>query len=187
MAVTSFFFVDVSRTDKVTKSRARSHVLKGKNAGRKLGHRLKTQCEPDSIRSSNKLVKKHAVACARTDPERGVSTPRSIPLDYSPFNTELITFTYSVDDALQYEYLIKSCKIDLPRSIDDDSPILVLVHVVEALYPPRLCQSLHKPRAYWFHMFSQDQTCTYRAIPPRRVAAKSPSPTLRHRTTLLPG
>ena len=186
MAATSFFFVDVSRVDSTTKSRARSHVLKGKNAGRKLKSRSKLQHAKTST-SSDVLVTKQRVYCSRKDLERSSSSLSPTPLGYSPFNTGLITFTYPVDDTPQYECLIKSCTPCLLNRWVNYLPIAVLVYVVEALYPPRLCQSLHKPRSYWFHMFSKDQMCKYVAPGTHRRATETPSSTLLHRTTVISG
>lgn len=167
----TFLFVDAFKDDKATRSRARSHVLKGKNAGRKFDRRSKNQLDrsrggkPDTAVPKSKdrvmCTSKSNIARERNQPSGPPSQP-FLALRYCSLNDHLYDFAFPVADPLRSQCVIRQCILPFHRpSIDARYlPLTVCLFVLEAIYPPRLCESLHKPRAYWLQSCFQDEMST---------------------------
>ncbi|PNP47968.1 hypothetical protein THARTR1_10387 [Trichoderma harzianum] len=56
MAGTTFYFVDGAQTNRAAKKLARSHVMKGKNAGKKLHRRSRLQLAPPRVNAGERTI-----------------------------------------------------------------------------------------------------------------------------------
>lgn len=56
MARTTFFFVDGTETSRAAKKLIRSHVMKGKNAGKKLHRRSRLEVAPQRLNASERTI-----------------------------------------------------------------------------------------------------------------------------------
>ena len=153
-------FVDALKNDKVSKSRARSHVLKGKNLGRKLKRRSRPGREPAAASDPTSWVSRRVLPVQMESIAQESLISVSMPLDYSPFNVHLVGVTYQMDDTLQCEHLVKKCEAHVFVLLCGYCSLeIVLGLVIECTYPPRLCRSLNKPRSYWAQVLFEDQLC----------------------------
>ena len=110
---TSFLFVDASKHDRMSRSRARSHVLKGKNLGRKLKRRSPLARRPAAVlQSASRVIHEDSPLQVR-NVTQDLLISASMPLSYSPFNVHLVGGTYPFDDTLQCEHLVKKCEARL--------------------------------------------------------------------------
>lgn len=56
MAGTKFYFVDGAQTNRAAKKLARSHVMKGKNAGKKFHRRSRLQLVPPRVNTGERAI-----------------------------------------------------------------------------------------------------------------------------------
>ncbi|KAF1979765.1 hypothetical protein BU23DRAFT_496621 [Bimuria novae-zelandiae CBS 107.79] len=142
---TTFLFIDSLNNDRFTKSLARSHVLKGKNVGRKLNRRPRV--EPDRRKPASAFLSNPGRDVARQlansselDTTPSIIPEASLPLNYLYFNDHLLDSAFPIEVTLKSQHLVQQ----------------FYGIVVESLYPPRLCHSLYKPRRDWLHMLFED-------------------------------
>jgi hypothetical protein len=148
-----YAFIDGSKNDRATRRQARSHAMRGKNAGRKLHRRSRLhQSHHSKIKDS---------ASVKFDTRQDMTTPVSIlfkPFGSLTFGPELFNVAFPVSGIPQSQDTISQCKHLMSRE-EFISLLSVFNVVAQALYLPQLCRGTDQTKSYWMQMLFVDEIC----------------------------
>jgi hypothetical protein len=112
-----FEFIDSTRHDRLSRRLARSHAMKGKNAGRKLNRRSKFG--PDRLSTGRQTASLHNDVrnCIDRDVggRRSAVAQSSLGMAYDCFSNQLFSVGLPIEISSHCRYVIKECKCCLQK------------------------------------------------------------------------
>ncbi|EXJ79038.1 hypothetical protein A1O3_08539 [Capronia epimyces CBS 606.96] len=136
-----FEFIDSTKSDKATRRLARSHAMKGKNAGKTLHRHRQSRLDLRGQQTATARVPNRRSA-QENENRRTLAVQDSLDLTYPALSDKLLSVSFPVETTPQGLGLIS-------QFFDT---------VVHALYPPQICRSLEQTRLYWLQVLFMDKT-----------------------------
>lgn len=157
-------FIDERAVGPKERRLIRSHVMRGRNAGRPRPSRRKQNDAVDVKRRPRVLERQelehHSASCVPVDHTRNLRLNRVFCNDLTP-----LPFPEQMD--LKSQNLIHQCKNAAHKFFgchkSSNNPI-GFTALVETVYPPRFCSKLDVTNYIWFQYALLDKACQYTTL-----------------------
>lgn len=147
-----FYFVEQGNASPGNRRAARSHVMKGKNAGRVL--------PPRSQKSSKPSAAKKPEEDRQPPPDGTLMAMRRLA------GSDLSIISPGTEMSPHTRLLFNQCMCSRSYSPSDRGWLTILgpdFHIVaDAIYPPELCQSTDPMKSMWFEFLLNEKSCKFR-------------------------
>lgn len=160
----SFCFVNGIANDEETKKVMRRHVMKGKNAGKKIHRRSRldlqdTRSHPSAPNSSSRIYADQNQNENVNHAEWRYLSPKRLSIE---LGNVLLTFSLPVQVSPYSLEVINKCKTVKPNSpLDIFNNLKVFLYTSDRIYPVKLGVSLHDAKFMWLRCLFESEASEF--------------------------